>query len=54
MVAEWAHERLQIQVAETQRSEVWIPLGAWNDYMVAYLALAVNNKKQLLLSYFNV
>ena len=29
MVAEWAYERLQIQAAETLRSEVRIVLGAY-------------------------
>ena len=29
MAAEWVYEPLEIQVAESHRSQVWIPLGAY-------------------------
>ena len=41
MMAEWAYERLQIQVAESQRSQVGIPLGAIYQIIL--------NKKELML-----
>ena len=40
MVAEWVYEQLQIQVAESHRSQVWIPLGTFN--MVEKLWLKSN------------
>ena len=39
MVAEWAYEQLQIQVAETNRSQVQIPLGT-----IIYMVIICNRK----------
>ena len=46
MVAEWAYEQLQIQVAESHRFQVQIPFGPIK-HIHAMVSLLVNSKLEL-------